>query len=177
MRNSWYEIVPCHRLPIMKAPNASIILLFVALSGGSSGQGVRPLPAPDKDPFVGTWKANRDKSRPKLNDEDASYVRTISREGDELVFSSRTHRPKSSKLNEQHYRIYCDGSPHPVPFGSLSCEYKGASLIEGETLEPTNERSFWAREVSADGQELKILEYKDKARTKLRRTWVLDRVN
>ena len=127
---------------------------------------------------MGTWKANRDKSRPKLNDVDASYVRTIAREGDELVFSSQIHsRINSGKLNENHYRIRCDGSPHPVPFGSISCDYNGASLIEGETLSLTNERSFWAREVSTDGREQKILEYKDKARTKLRKTWVLDRAN
>jgi hypothetical protein len=162
----------------MKAPNALIIFLLAVLTGGASGQGVRSLPTPDKDPFVGTWKANRYKSRPKLNDEDASYVRTIAREGDELVFSSQMDsRIHSGKLNENHYRIRCDGSPHPVPFGSISCDYKKASLIEGETLSLTNEKSFWAREVSTDGQEQTILEYKDKARTKLRRTWVLDRVN
>jgi hypothetical protein len=136
------------------------------------------LPTPDKDPFVGTWKANRDKSRPKLNDVDASYVRTIAREGDELVFSSQIRsRINSGKLNDNHYRIRCDGSPHPVPFGSISCDYKGPSLIEGETLSLTNELFFWAREVSTDGREQKILEYKDKARAKLRKTWVLDRVN
>ncbi len=67
------------------------------------------MPTPDKDPFVGTWKASRDKSRPKLNDKDASYVRTIAREGDELVFSSQMDsRIHSGKLNENHYRIRCD---------------------------------------------------------------------
>lgn len=178
MRKSWHETARSHRLPTMTAPNTLIIVLLIALTSGVSGQAVRSLPTPENDPFVGTWKANRDKSKPKLNDKDASYVRTIVREGDDLVFSSQiASRVASGKVNENHYRILCDGAPHPVPFGSLSCEYKGASLIEGETLSLTNERSFWVREVSTDRQEQKVIEYKNAARTKLRSTWILDRVN
>jgi hypothetical protein len=135
------------------------------------------LPPPEQDPFVGTWRANRDKSRPKLNDTDASYVRTIAREGDEIVFSSRiTLIEKHKKVVEHHYRIRCDGMPHPVPDGSLSYNYKAANLIESETSSP-NGKYYLTLEVSLNGQEMRILSYKNKTRTKLKSVWVLDRVN
>lgn len=110
--------------------NLLIILACMMLTCGASGQAVPPIPAPDKDPFVGKWQANRDKSQPKLDARDASYVRTVTREGDNLMFSSRIDNPRGI---QNHYKIRCDGQFHPVPFGSILCEYKAPNLVEGET--------------------------------------------
>lgn len=128
-------------------------------------------PPPQSDPFVGTWQANRDKSRPKLGKKDASYVRTIAREGEDLVFSSQM---KGS--SPWSYRLRCDGLFHPVPFGSLACQYKAPNLVEGTTLYK-RETLYWTREVSADGKEMKLSSYKDSGRTKVKEINVLDRVN
>jgi hypothetical protein len=126
---------------------------------------------------VGTWRASRDKSQPKLNDTDASYVRTIAREGDEIVFSSRiTLVEKHNNVVEHHYRYRCDGKPHRLPHGSLSCIYKAANLIESEASSPDG-KYYLTSEVSANGQEVRILTYKNKTRTKLKSVWVLDRVD
>jgi hypothetical protein len=129
--------------------------------------------APDKDPFVGTWRANRDKSRPKLGKRDASYTRTIARDGEDIVFFSHTG---TSGSNENSYRIRCDGLFHPVPFGSLSCRYDTPNLVEGETRALDERTDYWTREVSVDGQEMKISAYKDAGRTKIKSIHVLDRV-
>jgi hypothetical protein len=135
------------------------------------------LPPPNRDPFVGSWQVNATKSRPKPKD--ASYVRTIARDGDELVFTTRSPQVPGG-VHENHYRILCDGLPHRVPCGQCSCItsciYKAENLVEGET-ESTDGKLYWTREVSADYQEMTILGYKDKAKTKLKATWVLDRTN
>jgi hypothetical protein len=156
-------------------------LLLLVLTSGSLAQVVTNLPAPDKDPFVGTWQANANKSRPKLDIADASYVRRIARDRDEVVFSSRIdNRSVGRKVSENHYRIRCDGLPHRVQCGELSCTtsctYKAENVVEGETESPDGNRSSWTQEVSADRKEMRILYYKDKAKTKLKTTWVLDRV-
>src|SRR6266849_132140 len=144
------------------------ILLMTAVSA----QGPASLPpAPDKDPFVGTWQANREKSRPKLGKREASYTRTIARDGEDLVFSSRIG---TSRAGQNNYKIRCDGRFHRVPFGSLSCKYNAPNLIEGETISDSHD--YWTREVSADGQEMKISAYKNSRRTKLESIWILDRV-
>lgn len=138
------------------------------------------LPDPDKDPFVGTWKTNADKSRPKLEKVEASYVRTLSREGDDRVLSSRSKSPYSGNFSENHYRILCNGLPHRVQCGNASCTtsctYVAFSRVEGETISPDGKTLYWAQEVSSDGQEMRIYGYRDKARTKLTRVEVLDRV-
>lgn len=130
-------------------------------------------PSPDTDPFVGTWQANRDKSRPPLGKKDALYIRTITRDGEDLVFASRTQAPKPSTNN---YRIRCDGLFHPVPSGSLSCNYTAPNVVEGETKASDGKTYYWSREVSADGQEMKISWYKNAGRTKLKSVKILDRV-
>lgn len=161
----------------MKHPIIQTFVVLVTLAGGTSAQGVPPLPPPEQDPFVGTWRANRDKPRPKLDDTDASYVRTIGREGDEIVFSSRiTLFERHQKVVEHHYRYRCDGKPHRTPQGSLSCIYKAANLIESEASSPDG-KGYLTSEVSANGQEVRTLTYKDKKRTKLKSVWVMDRVN
>jgi hypothetical protein len=142
--------------------------------GAASGQAVPGVPAPDKDPFVGRWQANRDKSQPRPDARDASYMRTITREGDDLVFSSRID---NSKGIQNHYKIRCDGQFHTVPFGSLLCEYKAPNVVEGETKSLGGKREYWTREVSSDGHEMTVSEYKDKARKKLQSVQVMDRVN
>jgi hypothetical protein len=155
------------------------LILLTSLNICPFAQTLRVLPNPDKDPFVGTWKANADKSRPKLDNVNASYVRTVSREGDERVFSTRMRRPHSASFSENHYRILCNGSPHRVPCGNASCTtsctYVTSSRVEGETLSPDG-RTYWAQEVSSDGQEMRIYAYRDTARTKLSSVEVLDRV-
>jgi hypothetical protein len=166
-----------HRDPnevIMMKSSLFIILAWMMLTHGTFGQAVRSMPAPDKDPFVGKWQANRDKSQPKLDARGASYVRTVTREGNDLVFSSRIDNPNGI---ENHYNIRCDGQFHPVPFGSLSCEYKAPNLVEGETKSLDGKRGYWTREVSSDGREMTESEYKDKGRRKLQSVEVMDRVN
>jgi len=163
----------------MRGSIAQFILLAFVLTSRSLTQAVPSLPEPDRDPFVGTWKASADKSRPKLHKSEALYVRTISRDGDDVLFSSRTKRPLSGGYSEKHYRIRCDGSPHPVQCGVVSCTksctYKAANRVEGEEATP-NGKTYWTEEVSSDGQEMRIYEYKDEARNKLERVEVLDRV-
>lgn len=143
-------------------------------------QAVPFLPEPDKDPFVGTWKANADKSWPKLNEIEASYVRVISRNGDDLVISSRIKERNSAGFSENHYTIRCDGLPHRVQCGgsfcTTSCTYKTANSTQGETVSADNKTLYWAREVSPDGRELRIYAYGDKARKKLKSLEVADRV-
>jgi len=132
------------------------------------------IPPPDQDPFVGKWKANARKSRPKLDRKEASYERTIGRDGEDLVFASSGG---VSRAAIRQFRIRCDGLFHPLPTGPiLSCMYVGANRVEGETKTPVKTDLFWSREVSADGLELTISEYKDRARTKLRSVTVLDRI-
>ena len=156
------------------------MLLLILFIGRSPAQAVPSLPAANQDPFVGTWKANADKSKPKLDKDRAAYVRTMSREGDEIVFSSRTRRP-SGGFSENHYRIRCDGLPHRVQCGqascTTSCTYKAANHVEGETATPDGKTSYWTREVSLDGREMIVFGYEDKARTKLKAVEVSDRVN
>jgi len=132
------------------------------------------IPPPDQDPFVGQWRANATQSQPKLNKTEASYERTVRRDGDDLIFASSGG---ASKAAIRDFRIRCDDAFHRLPAGSLvSCRYVEARRVEGETKEPNGEHSFWTREVSANGQEMRIAEYKDRARIKLRSVWVLDRV-
>jgi hypothetical protein len=155
-------------------------LLLFALTGRSLTQVSPSLPEPGKDPFVGTWKANPEKSRPKLDKVRASYERTISRDGDDLVFSSRVKKAHSAGFSENHYRIRCDGLPHQVQCGetscTTSCTYVAANLVKGETVSPGGNVSYWTREISQDGQEMTISAYTDKARTKLVSVQQVDRV-
>jgi hypothetical protein len=173
-------------------PIRSAIVCFIVLNSlpnPSLAQALPSLPEPDKDPFVGSWKANADNSRPKLNKAEASYVATISRDGDDLVHSYRINKEAPAPLikrktysgfYEGHYRIRCDGLPHSMQCGeapcSKSCTYKTANRIEGETSGPDGKTSYWTREVSTDAQEMILSEYKDKTRTKLKRVVVRDRV-
>ncbi len=80
---------------------------------------------------------------------------------------------------ENHYRIRCDGLSHSVQCGvascTKSCSYKAANRVEGEGETP-NGKTYWAEEVSSDGQEVRVYGYTDEARTKLKSTLVLDRV-
>jgi len=157
----------------------SFILLSILLSP-SFAQPPSSLPEPDKDLFVGTWKANADRSRPKLDEVEGSYVRTVSREGDDVVFSSRIKKPHSVGFAENRYKLHCDGSLHRVQCGSAfckkSCLYVTATRVEGETVEPDGTTLYWADEVSSDGQEIRIYSYNDKARKKLKSIEVADRV-
>src|SRR5258707_247085 len=114
--------------------------MILGLTSVTLAQTVTSLPAADTDPFVGSWRTNANKSSPKPA-KDASYVRTIARDGDELVFSSRIgSRSVGGEVRENHYRIRCDGLPHRVPCGQVSCItsciYKAENVVEGETESP-----------------------------------------
>lgn len=141
---------------------------------GNLLNGQSTMPPPEADPFVGQWRANADKSRPRLTKVERSYERTIRREGDELIFASSGG---ASTAAVRDFRIRCDGRFYPLPAGpSLSCVYVSTDRVEGETKDALKGSSFWTREVSPDGRELMISEYRDKARKKVRSVIVLDRV-
>lgn len=146
----------------------TLALLFVP----ASAQNISKPPAPNEDHFVGTWKANQEKSVPKLSERGATYTRTITRSGDDLVLSSTVGPDKI-----QSYRLRCDGKRHHTSVGILSCTYKNPDVIEGETKLPGKDTEYWSRSVSEDGKTMTILGYKDSGRTQLISTWVLDRVN
>ena len=132
-------------------------------------------PPPDLDPFVGQWRANAGKSRPALSKKQATYTRTIRRDGVDLVFVS-SGGPSKALIRD--FRIRCDGAFHPLPTGHvLSCIYIAPDRVEGETNGPDGSHFYWTREVSADRQVMTISEYKDRRRAKLRSVMVLDRIN
>jgi hypothetical protein len=158
---------------VMKTTQRTTLVLALLAIAGFAQMPVSLPPSPDKDPFVGLWRANCDKSQPRLGKKDASYERTITREGEDLIFFSKQ---EPSKPKENYYRIRYDGGFHQVPFGSLSCKYDSPSLVEGETRALDNQTSYWTREVSSDGLEMKIVDYKDPGRTKIESIRILDRV-
>jgi hypothetical protein len=73
----------------------------------------------------------------------------------------------------------------------MVCWYVTANLVEGETGIDRHDPdktgagtafffgaiTYWTEEVSPDGKERTYTEYKDKTRTKIKRTVVIDRVN
>jgi hypothetical protein len=128
------------------------LLLFAVLLAEVAAQIATP-PPPQSDPFVGTWQEKQGQN--------VVHVRTIERNGDELVFSSRS---EDLKPKEHNYRIRCDGALHPVPFGSMSCEYAALNVVDGESRYKNNHIEYWRREVSADGQEMLISGYTDSGR-------------
>ena len=154
------------------------LILFMGVASPSFAQA--SLPQPDKDPFVGVWKASADKSRPKLNKIEASYIRTISREGDAVVLSSHIKRVTNAGFSENRVTLRCNGSPHRVQCGSASCTrscmYVNENRVQGEYVSAEGKTSYWTEEVSSDGQETRIYSYADKDRRKLKTTEVLDRV-
>jgi hypothetical protein len=151
-----------------------VLASFFFVTGAFPQEQASLVPPPDKDPSVGVWRANRVKSRPKLDKKDASYIRTIKRDGDDLVFSSQIG---TSKPSEHNFRVRCDDRFYSVPAGFLSCRYIAPNFVEGETKPKTGEVSYWTREVSADGREMKISGYADRQRTKVKSVEILDRVD
>jgi hypothetical protein len=133
------------------------------------------LPSPDTDPFVGTWRANALMSRPKLSKKDARYTRTIIRDGDERVLRSITEGDTSSARS---YRIRCDGQQHNLPElkATMVCSYTSSNVVQGATRQ-NGGTGYWAEELSSDGKKMTVITYKDKARTKVKETLVLDRFN
>ena len=131
-------------------------------------------PPPDLDPFVGTWRANAAQSKPKLDRTEASYERVIARQGDDLLFSSTGGR---SKEKARTYRLRCDGGFYPLPTGPvLRCTYISPNRVDGRTDDPTGEHDYWTREVSPDGKQMMISDYRDSHRLKVRSVMVLDRI-
>jgi hypothetical protein len=155
--------------------NAQLRLVLMAAATAMCALGQQTtIPPADHDPFVGEWKANANKSRPKLSKTEAGYLRTVTRDGDDPVFASSGSALKDATRES---RIRCDGQVHSHPSGSdISCFYTAADRVEGETRDPRQTHTFWTREVSPDGREMTITEFKDKAHTKPRTLWVLDRI-
>jgi len=144
-----------------------------ACLGIALGFGASTPPAPDQDPFVGTWRANREKSYPRLDRKDADDVFTVARQGDDLIWSSYNGHTR----RQRDYSIRCDGKFHLTPTGPLvSCEYTSPDTTVGVTREPTGKLDCWTRHVSADRQEMTITSFKDELRTKVKAVWVFDRV-
>jgi hypothetical protein len=54
--------------------------------------------------------------------------------------------------------------------------YVSAARVDGETRDKNGERHYWTHEVSPDGKQMMISEYKDIRRTKVRSVMVLDRI-
>jgi len=115
-----------------------VIVLIIGIRGLHAQQ--RP-PAPDKDPFVGTWRANAAQSKPKLDKAQATYERVIVRQGDELLFSS-TGGPSKAKVRD--FQLKCDGRFYPLPAGPvMNCSYISTARVDGETRDPSGERHCW----------------------------------
>lgn len=150
-----------------------LLVLALGFSSTAVVAQIASTPPPDKDPFVGTWRANPDKSRPRLKGTDAFYTRTFARDGDDIVSSSERGSGRPVRNN---YKVRCDGRFHTVPFGSLSCKYTAPNVVEGESLDLSMEYGYWRREVSDDGQEMRMLAYHDKEKKKLKSIMVLERV-
>jgi hypothetical protein len=160
----------------MRAAKISGILLLTGVIVGGSGQTLpRSSHVSQGEGFVGTWQTNRNKSQAKRRDPDASSVRTIALGENELVVSETY--TSGGQIKEYRSRLRCDGTPHPLSVGTVLCIYKDSGLIEGETSSPAGGKSFWTEQVSADGRELRLIEYKSKTRAKLKNLWVYDRVN
>src|SRR5579862_8339473 len=136
----------------MTALIIELSLLLIALTSQSLAQALPSLPEPAKDLFVGTWKANADKSRPE--NKGYALVVTYSRDGDTLVESSR--RRFLDGLHEYNDRMRCDGKLHQAEYSGascwVSCKYLATNHIEGTRSESyNNEMTYWTREVSSDG--------------------------
>jgi hypothetical protein len=153
----------------------TVLCLFFGIVSvyGQTPQAPSPAQA-DRDAFVGTWKANRLMSRPKLSKRDALYTRTIGREGDERVFRSITEGEKASARS---FRIRCDGQMHYVSelTNRMECAYVAPNLVEGAT-DLNGQIAYWTEQLSPDGQQMTVTSYKDKKRTKIKMTLVLDRI-
>lgn len=159
------------RMKLIFRTLAGVILLsgFEACAQAPTGT-----PPADQDPFVGHWRANAKKSRPKLSQKAGSYLRTIERSGDDVIFASSGG---AAGPETREFRVRCDRDFHLLPAGpSLACWYVAPNRVEGETKYPKGEHDYWAREVSTDGQQLTISEYGNKTRSKIRSVEVLDRV-
>ena len=155
---------------ILRLKNWKFIIFSLVLYGFS--QSSAPfVPPPDKDIFIGTWKANRDQSVPALSDKAATYVREMARDGRDLILSS-----SEKKHGRRKFRIRCDGVLHRIPPGSMSCLYKAPNSMEGETISTGRKPEYWKRELSSDGNVMTITAYRNPERTEIISTWILDRV-
>lgn len=151
------------------------VLLFVSISAVVLAKDSKSSPPPpDRDPFVGIWRANGDKSQPKLNKVEGSYTRTVRRIGEDIVFSS-AGGAAGAKIREHRFR--CDGKFYPLPTGPvMSCRWLNSSSVEGETHLPDGRKDYWVTEVTPDGRMMTITAFKDKARTKIASIMILDRI-
>jgi hypothetical protein len=153
-------------------------------------------PSIPQNSFVGVWALNPHKvTFPKgkeiPTDWPKYFVDTITVEGAYLAISTR--RGPYEKPSDPHYVMSpedeveaqwfyrCDGKVYNIPGGSVSCRTVN-NVPEGSNVHDNNDvifgrhqEHFWRSEVSADGSEMKISYYNDKAMTKLRSTVTYDR--
>jgi hypothetical protein len=68
------------------------------------------------DPFVGTWKLNRDRSEfsPHHHPKEGTMSLTLSAEGHYLMRAEGLNE-KGERVYERPQRMIPDGQPHPVP--------------------------------------------------------------
>ncbi len=171
-----------------------ILVLLTVLSSGTA-QTSPPSPAP-QNKFVGVWVLNPLKvTFPKGKEIESNwpkyFVDTITLEGLYLAISTR--RGPYEQPSDPHYHLssedqveaqwsyLCDGNIHKIPAGSVSCGtvnngIEGSNqLYDNDVIFGRHQEHFWRIEVSADGSEMKISYYNDRARTKLRSTVTYDR--
>jgi hypothetical protein len=147
--------------------------LFIAFSLGISAQAPQP-PPPDQDPFVGMWKAAPVDPKKPLSAKDASYTRTITRQGEEVFWTSSGGNIDGIR----HYSYRCDGKLYFTPANSKkSCVYTAPNRVEEMSCAPDgSQASYVVSEISAHGNEMRITSYKDKNHRKVVRVDLLIRV-
>jgi hypothetical protein len=59
----------------------------------------------------------------------------------------------------------------------MACLYISLNVVHGENFFSDGQVEYWGADVSPDGQQLTLTDYKDKARTKVKATIALDRLN
>jgi hypothetical protein len=133
------------------------------------------VPAPARDPFVGTWRLNLSKSQLGASDRIVTDERTYDRYGASIMVGWT--RNLDGREARGSYAAKCDGRPAILPGGAvLVCRYVAARMVEGE-LRDRNDPAYvyFRRTVSRDGKTLTITWYADARRTRAITKRVYDR--
>jgi hypothetical protein len=108
------------------------------------------------DPFVGTWKLNRDRSElsPHHQPKEGTMSLTLSAEGHYLMTAEGVNA-KGERVHERPQRMIPDGRPYPVPdFSGLSaiCVRPDSRTLRAEVRrEDGSIAGQGVYEVSSDG--------------------------
>jgi len=174
----------------MRTALVSVLLFIIPISLAWSQQ---PSPNP-QEAFVGTWVLNPLKvTFPKGKEIESHwpkyFIDAVTLEGSYLAISTRrgpyensSDYPLSPEDEVEAQWFYrCDGKIYKIPAGSVSCRtvdnvLEGSNqLYDNDVMFGRHQEHFWRIEVSADGAEMTISYYNDRARTKLRATVTYDR--